>query len=285
MVFTGNHSDGNSTIIGGGALFVRDNAVVTGQYCVFGGENEGDGNYTNGLGGAVFINSDGESSFTNTEFKKNRADAESGGALAVDKANGNITLTGCTLSGNSAAKSGGAVYSKGAGTRQFTDCLFDTNKVTGGSGEGGAVYVTAGTVTLTGTDPAKAVFKGNSAYNGGAATVLSDGTFTANGYNFEGNHASYNGGAISSWDGKINLTGKSNPKSEFKGNYAGNQGGAIWVGGPDTGSKGKLTVRNYKFTDGSGQNNNNYPIGFKRGGYTVDADVSNEGWAVTQNGQ
>jgi hypothetical protein len=80
-----------------------------------------------------------------------------GGALTVvgtDRGagilnNGNTTLTNCTLSNNSAAASGGAVYNSSGATLSMTNCTIAGNSVSGNANVGGAAISNAGTVALT----------------------------------------------------------------------------------------------------------------------------------------
>jgi len=62
--------------------------------------------------------------------------------------NGKLTLTNCTLSGNTAAASGGAIYNSGGATLDMTNCTLANNSVTGGSTVGGAAISNGGTAVL-----------------------------------------------------------------------------------------------------------------------------------------
>lgn len=61
---------------------------------------------------------------------------------------GNTTLTGCTISNNSAAASGGGVYNSGGATLSMTNCTLANNTVSGGTNLGGAAISNGGTVVL-----------------------------------------------------------------------------------------------------------------------------------------
>lgn len=61
---------------------------------------------------------------------------------------GNTTLTSCTLSHNTAAASGGAIYNSGGATLSMTNCTLANNSVSGGSTVGGGAISNGGTATL-----------------------------------------------------------------------------------------------------------------------------------------
>lgn len=61
---------------------------------------------------------------------------------------GNTTLTNCTLSHNSTAASGGAIYNSGGATLSMTNCTLADNTVAGGPTLGGAAISNGGTVVL-----------------------------------------------------------------------------------------------------------------------------------------
>ena len=105
---------------------------------------------------------------------------------AVIYALGNITLDGCSITGNSAATSGGALYMSGSGAISLTDCSITGNSA---ATSGGAIYMTgAGTTSLTGCS-----ITGCSAPNG--AAVYADRNATLDGCSITGNNAT-SGGAV-----------------------------------------------------------------------------------------
>jgi predicted outer membrane repeat protein len=112
---------------------------------------------------------------------------DGGGILACGPSN--LTLTNCTLSGNSAARDGGAIgtiYT--GGTVTLTNCTLSGNSAAGG---GGAIDAYS-TVTVT-----NCTLSGNSAKYGGA--IDADGyapTLTVTNSTLSGNSATLEGGAI-----------------------------------------------------------------------------------------
>ena len=88
--------------------------------------------------------------------------SDAGGGVYND--NGTLTLTGCTLEGNSASYFGGGVFND-TGTLTLTGCTLTGNSAP----NGGGVYNTVGTVTLTGC-----TLEGNSAQGGTGGGVFND---------------------------------------------------------------------------------------------------------------
>ena len=119
---------------------------------------------------------------------------------------GTVSLTRCTITGNSADGSGGGVGSTGAGAVALDACTFSDNSA---SYNGGGLGVSGSdSVTLTGC-----TFSGNSTgqHGGGVAWENSGtGTLTISGGSLTGNTASSNGGGIASNNsgtGAVAITG------------------------------------------------------------------------------
>ena len=226
--------------------------------------------------GVVYINA-GTNTFTNVTVSANTT---VNGILYCS--GGTTTICGGSFTDNKASALGGAICVKGGTVKIELDGNGDTATATrleGNSAKsGGAIYVDAGSCSITG-----AVLKGNSATYGGAAYTTSSGKLAANGATFEGNTATNIGGAIcATGTQEITLT-----NCKFVNNIAsgtaidseqiGRGGGAIYVssssvvtvsGGSFTGNQsqgtkydtvtdaggaimvdgGKLTVRNASFT-------------------------------------
>jgi len=162
---------GTATISGNGlsrVFQVNDGGAVTLEDLNITGGNAGAGN-----GGGILMNF-GLLTVTNCTLSGNSA--SSGGAIAND--GGFLTVTNCTLSGNSAAVDGGAIYSvfnrlggpyDRDGLLRITDCT-----LSGNSAEyGGAIAVSAPISLVNGC-----AFSDNSAsVQGGAIAGLTDGPF------------------------------------------------------------------------------------------------------------
>ena len=209
-------------------------------------------------GGAIWgyrITADG------TEFKTNKATGEEGGAIL---ARADVTLTGVTATGNTAAKSGGFLYEMDntAAVTIGGASSFSTNNA---GLHGGAVY--AGNVQITGTadDPEQGTtgvpvtFTGNTAAGGnGGALYLTEGAGnTISKARFVGNTAGATGSGSEPSGGAIYLTGTASQlnltDSYFEGNTAGTQftsdsSGVRGFGGALRNNGGTVTIDNCEFT-------------------------------------
>ena len=137
------------------------------------------------------------------------SESVSGGAI---RSSATLTLTQCTLSGNTATN-GGAISNLG-GTLTLTQCTLSGNFA---SSRGGAIRNDIGTLTLT-----QCTLSGNSASSsGGAIDNDFSGTLTLTQCTLSGNSAGSFGGAIYNFDGTLALT-----QCTLSGNTA-DSGGAI----------------------------------------------------------
>ena len=222
-------------------------------------------------GGALYGAADAAATVTGCEFQSNltqSADDGNGGAIAVHS--NSLSIDGCTFSGNSSARHGGALYVSYASDSPTNSVVsMENTSFAGNRSEyhGGAVYVTAKDVAepatvLTASD---VDFNENSAsYNGGglyltsSSASLEDVTFEGNsaeaaanssgtrygggalyatgsqvdivGVTFLGNHSEFNGGAVSLYSSSAATMSS----VTFDGNDANNFGGAIFVTGACT---------------------------------------------------
>jgi len=157
--------------------------------------------------------------------------SRSGGAVYVH-ANASLTVDEVTFEDNwSNDYYGGAIYN--AGTVTITASTFRQNSAY----DGGAIY-NLGALTIT-----NGTFTDNSASDDGGA-IYNDGTLTITDGMFFSNDADYGGAIYNDNDGTASISG-----STFKGNYADNDGGAIF-------SYGTLTVTGATF-GGDGTNEPN----------------------------
>jgi predicted outer membrane repeat protein len=148
---------------------------------------------TAAFGGAVANLGDGTVSLAATSFTGNTETSPvlgDGGAALYASGNGTITSSfGATFRDNTAAGSGGALYSEG-GQVTMVGASFSGNQELSGAGGGGAVRLTNG----GGGSFTRTSFTGNSAGIGGAISTTDD--FTLAGDTLSGNHASQRGGGI-----------------------------------------------------------------------------------------
>lgn len=209
----------NNSATTGGALYFRDNCAVTIENSTV--------NNNSGTHGAIYQNSgtltvvgltatennatsgvilmSGENAVANISKSTFTENSASSGA-AINNNKGKITVSECVFERNT-SNLGGAIFN-GGGTLEVIDSTFTENSAKlnedgSGAGNGGAISIAAGTVTLTGNN----TFRGNTATNHGGAIYVSysinednsknPGILNAQGGLFEENSAKI-GGAISS---------------------------------------------------------------------------------------
>ncbi len=183
--------------------------------------------------GVIYQNT-GTISMTNVTASENTAGF--GGVLYASNASAKVTVADSTFTNNT-ANLGGALNIN-SGTATITDSTFKENnavKVDGSYGNGGAIIVTAGTLSATGNN----VFDSNTAENHGGAVYVSystvnnekvGGSVNMTDGLFKNNTAAVSGGAISSRTNcSVTFTG-----TEFTANKAiskktGEGGGAIYT--------------------------------------------------------
>ena len=130
---------------------------------------------------------------------------------------GDLTLIGCTLTGNRSTYDGGGVSNRFDGTLTVSNCLFSGN-----TARNGAAIDNRETLTVSGT-----TFTHNSASTWGGGIYNYQGIATITGSTFTGNgELTDNGGAICNDRGTVQVT-----SSEFSANEADLTGGAIYTGG------------------------------------------------------
>ena len=177
-------------------------------------------NTTPSYGGAIHNTENGVLTITDTWFHSNSA-AEDGGAIY--NLGGTITISGSNFYGNSTTSvtsgDGGAVANNG-GTITISDSFFDWNSA---AYSGGAIFSEEGNISVTNSE-----FRNQNAYNsdGGAIFIYASGgivgsLFTA--CTFKSNQADNHGGALHV--DTVQITRIKN--STFFDNTA-NKGGGVW---------------------------------------------------------
>lgn len=167
LTITGGKAFSGGAVGIGGTLSVAD--------CIFTGNTAADG------GGAINNNDGGVLTVTHCTFDSNSATSYGGAIFS----SGTATITGTTLSGNS-ADSGGAITNGFGGTLAIVNATLSGNTAVSTAG---GVYVNGGTVTAI-----NSTFSGNSAPNGGAARAF--GTLNLTNCTVSGNSAQTSGGGI-----------------------------------------------------------------------------------------
>jgi parallel beta-helix repeat protein len=133
----------------------------------------------------------GSLTLTNCTVSGNSASNRGGGLYSPSGASGTTTLTDCTVSGNSAAGSGG-----GLGMRSLDMALTLTNCTVSGNSSGfnGGGMQVFGTTTLT-----KCTVSGNTAASGGGGLLFAFGTDTLTNSTVSGNTAGNGGGVVNAY--------------------------------------------------------------------------------------
>lgn len=156
-----------------------------------------------------------------------------GGAITIS--GGGFTITDCVFTECFAEEFGGAVFAPLLSLdSMITNCAFRGSWVSAYNGYGGAVYVSASeegkTLSVVGSE-----FSGNEAVNGGAICTVRAAddleipiALEISSCRFEDNVADYDGGAIFA---ESAVTVKDDGRTDFVGNAAGLDGGAICLSG------------------------------------------------------
>jgi parallel beta-helix repeat protein/predicted outer membrane repeat protein len=174
-------------------------------------------NNTAGDGGAIYSHHTGTLTVSNSNLFYNSAPKDLGGGINTD---GPTTISGCTLTHNSAVSGGGIISS---GPISITNCTLSNNTA---SDTGGGIYCTTNayytsfTATVSGTS-----LSNNSAVNGGAIFTGSPGmTLKLEGNCIlTGNSATY-GGGVYIYSGALSVS-----NSTLSSNTASSAGGGIYI--------------------------------------------------------
>ena len=219
----------NQSARAGGAVEIIDGEFSDFNSLFFSNDTGGSLPASPGNGGAFHITGTGSSAFTGSRFVANLA-ASKGGAVwnsaASDLFLTDVEFSDNVASGNAANSGGGAVYNNG-GEVFVNSSVFKDNIADGIAGSGGAILSVDGRV-LVQSDSA---FSRNlSARAGGAVEIIAgeffdtDSVYTANETGVSLPAQPGNGGAF-------HITGTATAAfngTEFVGNLAGSEGGAVW---------------------------------------------------------
>jgi len=181
---------GNSTGDEGGGIY--NGGLLSLNQCTLSGNSAG-GYGSTGFGGGIF-NFAGKVTLTNCTVTGNSLNISGGDGGGIYNVNGAMTLNECTLSGNSGNVSGnnsfgGGIYNVG-GTLALSQCTLSGNSVP--TGYGGGIYNRGvGTATLN-----QCTLSGNYAGDGGGIYNSAGGTLALNQCTLSGNSAVNNGGGI-----------------------------------------------------------------------------------------
>ena len=209
--------EGGGVYVSGGTFKMQGLSAITGCEAI---GNTGTQEY--GEGGGVY--NKGSFEMTGGEIKNNKARV-GGGIYNGHK----LILTNATLTGNTATFIGGALCISSDSSSEMTGGKIISNTCSG-SGDGGGVYIHAGTFTLK-IGASGASIESNTADYGGGAYVGQNGTLIINGGSIKLNKARKGGG--------VYVSGNSTKRGTLrmiKGDISDN--GAGWNGTSYTGEGG-----------------------------------------------
>ena len=179
---------GNRTVAGGLMKFTS---------CIF-SNNTNPFENTYG-GGAIFYLGTLDLSGGNNLFQGNTS-AYNGGAIWQSLAGSSNIFKNTAFVANSSGQNGGAIYLSSASTNQFINCTFFTNRATGASKQGGAVYNTTAGSVLNVTN---CIFWGNTSTSTGT-NIYNGGTLNLAYCDIATNANAVSGGTINFGSGIIN---------------------------------------------------------------------------------
>ena len=189
----------------GGAIHnVSGNTVITGSTI------NTNTSYANG--GAIASPYQGNVTLTNVTMNDNKVTEAGYAGGALYSGEGDVTVTGSTISGNVSEGDGGALYSIN-GTMQISNTVLQNNV---SSYNGGAVFNELGNVSITAS-----TIDGNFSNNGDGGGISSvQGNLTISGSAITNNASVTEGGGVSNVRGKVIIR-----DSSITGNTGGNGGG------------------------------------------------------------
>ncbi len=198
-------SDGSVSDSGGG---IYNFGTLTVADCTL------SGNVAEYFGGGIYNNYYGTLTLSGSTLSVNSA--SDGGGIYTNQY-GTVTLTDSTLSGNySTSGAGGGIYSDYNNTLTISGSTLSVNSAM--SSSGGGIYSYCSAVTIT-----DSTLSGNSAYFSGSGVFNESGTLTVTDSTFSGNVAQHSGGGIFNDNGSATVAG-----STLSGNSAGTDGSGVY---------------------------------------------------------
>ncbi len=144
-------------------------------------------------GGGIYNR--GDLTISGSTLTSNTTTAPRGGGAAVANYGGTLSITGSTISGNSAMLQAGALYSVD-GTVTISDSTINDNSATGGSGgqgnDGGAIWISGSTAQITNST----ISNNHADDDGGAIRLFLNASLTISHSTITGNSSNNQGGAI-----------------------------------------------------------------------------------------
>ncbi|MDR0534527.1 MAG: autotransporter-associated beta strand repeat-containing protein [Verrucomicrobiales bacterium] len=248
LAFTNNTSGAGANNYGG-VIYAAGNILVDGSYAGLLVQNN---LARNGSGGALFSNGGtlaivGNYGVGGILVDSNTSSNSGGGLYGGNIAVNAVTSGTMAITNNTAVTSGGALYASSSIFigGQYAGIKIDSNKVTGASAKGGALYA-GGNVTVSATDDFSLI---NNTASGDGGGIYSGGTYTMTGsygaITFGTNYSGGNGGAINA-SKDIIISATVGGDFLVNSNTAATNGGAFYAGGTTTitGNYGSILFAN-----------------------------------------
>jgi CSLREA domain-containing protein len=249
VVTTGSVTFSGLTISNGTGGIISDNAAALNVTdCILSGNST-----VAGLGGAIYNNSTGPVTVSNTTMSGNSAGR--GGAI-FNNSTAPVTITNSTLSNNlsngSSTVGGGGIYNNSTGTVNITNCRFSQNRAIASgtnNGNGGGIYNQGGTVNVlnstieqNGIEVPNGDASGGGVFNASGIVNVANSTIRVNSV---GGVSGQNFGVNGSGGGIYNETGTANiTNSTLSSNIAAALGARIARGGGIFSNTGTMNVSN-----------------------------------------
>ena len=196
------------------------------------------GGYSSNGGGAIHIKENAIVTINNVTIAGNAtSDGEGAGAIKLDSDSSTVTLQDSEICYNKATGGGGgAIRVEGKYTNvQILGTKINNNVVTKGSCDGGAIQINNGTVTIARSNNRVSEISFNTTTRNGGAIYVSNGNLILNKNTIIArNNAGEDGGAIYVDSNADNIQ----IKGIFTGNFAKEEGGAIYVNSTVSGDNG-----------------------------------------------
>ncbi len=223
---------GNTALLTGGGIAHNGSNIILANIQLLNNQVTG----VAGKGGGLYNNATGDTTINSGNITGNTAAQQGGGVW-----NGtgilfltNLTFDENTAEGDAATDGGGALYNN-AGTVNSSSCTYTNNRANGTSGSGGAIFSTAGNVTITDDSTvANSIISGNSANRAGGGIELISGGVIVSGTIITDNDVNGTAGTPNPGNGGgIHTSGNAvvvATDMEITENSAASQGGGIWMG-------------------------------------------------------
>ena len=212
------------------------------------------GGYSSNGGGAIHIKENAIVNINNVTIAGNAtSDGEGAGAIKLDSDSSTVTLQDSEICYNKATGGGGgAIRVEGEYTNvQILGTKINNNVVTKGSCDGGAIQINNGTVTIARSNNRVSEISFNTTTRNGGAIYVSNGNLILNKNTIIArNNAGKEGGAIYVNSDADNIE----IKGIFTGNFAIEEGGAIYVNSNVSGNNG-VKISDAEFLGNRAHNN------------------------------